>query len=87
MRSNASRGTLRIVVSLLIILGIAVWAAQNARAQVTGATLTGTVTDSSGAIIPVDQETTQVKISVVVQEFRNPHPRLARMSAPHIFRV
>ena len=57
MRSNASRGTLRIAVSLLIVLAIAVWGAERTHAQVAGATLTGTVSDPSGAIIPNAQVT------------------------------
>jgi carboxypeptidase family protein len=52
MRSNAGSKSARIAVSVFILLAIAVLDSGRAYAQVAGATLSGTVTDQSGAVIP-----------------------------------
>ena len=44
-------GSLRIALLMLLIVGVSVWAPVPVSAQVVGATLTGTVSDSSGAVI------------------------------------
>ena len=52
MQPNASRETVNSALSLFMILAISILGAGHAYAQVAGATLTGTVKDSSGAVIP-----------------------------------
>src|SRR5882762_9900955 len=52
MQPNASRETVNSPLSLFMILAISILGAGHAYAQVAGATLTGTVKDSSGAVIP-----------------------------------
>src|SRR3989475_10914158 len=52
MQPNASRETVNSALSLFMILAISILGAGQAYAQVAGATLTGTVKDSSGAFIP-----------------------------------
>ena len=52
MRSNAGTGRARIAASVFILLAIAVLDSGQAYAQVAGATLSGTVTDQSGAVVP-----------------------------------
>src|SRR5882762_3428628 len=55
MQPNASRETVNSALSLFMILAISILGAGHAYAQVAGATLTGTVKDSSGAFIPSAQ--------------------------------
>src|SRR5467141_4070606 len=52
MQPNASSETVNSALSLFMILAISILGAGHAYAQVAGATLTGTVKDSSGAVIP-----------------------------------
>ena len=57
MYAHVFSGKIKVVLSLLLVLVLSMAVARRTNAQVAGATLTGTVTDSSGATLPNAQVT------------------------------